>query len=300
MKMEFKKASKKQSKLRCAIFGPSGSGKTFSALSIASGMSKKVAVIDTERGSASKYADRFEFDVVDLPNHAVETYIAAINAANRAGYEVLIIDSLSHAWQSILDEVDKLAKGKYKGNSWSAWSEGTPIQKRMVDALLGYNGHIIGTMRSKTEWITEPTQNGKSKPVRVGLSPEQGKGIEYEFDLLIEISVDHIAEVIKDRTGKFQDKSFSKPGQEFGIQLLEWLNEGEAEINKEIKIATPEQISQLEFLCEYLEISKEKIQERITKNKFKSIHDVTYDVLNKWINELLEKKALKKEENNGA
>ena len=97
--MQFQKATKTKSKLRLAIFGPSGSGKTYSALRIAKGMSDKIALIDTERGSASKYADRFEFDVLDLEQKNIDAYMKAIMAAQVAGYEVLIIDSLSHAWQ---------------------------------------------------------------------------------------------------------------------------------------------------------------------------------------------------------
>jgi len=80
-------------------------------------------------------------------------------------------------------------------------------------------------MRSKTEWQTT-NENGKSRPVRVGLAPEQGKGVEYEFDLLIEISTEHIANVIKDRTGKFQDKLIDKPGEDFGRELAKWLDDG--------------------------------------------------------------------------
>ena len=94
-----------------------------------------------------------------------------------------------------------------------------------MQAILNYPGHVIATMRSKTEWTTVDN-NGKKSPQRVGLAPEQGKGIEYEFDLLIEISTDHIANVIKDRTGKFQDKLIDKPGEEFGQQLAAWLSDG--------------------------------------------------------------------------
>jgi hypothetical protein len=140
----------------------------------------------------------------------------------------LIIDSLSHAWQELLEEINNIAKVKYKGNTWSAWSEGTPKQRKLVDAILDYPGNVIATMRCKTEWIQEQTQNGKTKPVRVGLAPEQGKGIEYEFDLLIEITEDHIASVIKDRTGKFQDKIFDKVDEGFGEELSVWLNDGSA------------------------------------------------------------------------
>jgi hypothetical protein len=224
--MEFKKATKEQSKLRLAIFGPSGSGKTFTSLRLAGGLGGSVAVIDTERGSASKYADRFEFDVLELPKRDIDTYCQAISLAGRSGYEVLVIDSLTHAWHELLDEVDKLAQGKYRGNTWSAWSEGTPKQRRLVDALLNFNGHIIATMRTKTEWTVQDAGNGKTRPVRVGLAPEQGKGIEYEFDLLMELSPEHIANVIKDRTDKFQDRIIDKPGEDLGKELAAWLKEG--------------------------------------------------------------------------
>ncbi len=221
----FKKATKAAAKLRAAFFGPSGAGKTFSALRVATGLGGPIAVIDTERGSASKYSDRFAFDVLDLEDQSIEGYVSAIEMAADGGYRVLVIDSLSHGWQDLTAEVEKLAKAKYRGNTWSAWSEGTPLQRRLVNAILGFPGHIIATMRSKTEWTTVDS-NGKKTPQRVGLAPEQGKGIEYEFDLLVEISVEHIGQVIKDRTGKFQDKLIDKPGEQFGQQLAAWLADG--------------------------------------------------------------------------
>ena len=233
----FQKATKQQAKLRCAIFGPAGSGKTFSALRIATGMGHGIAFIDTERGSASKYADRFEFDVCELDDQSIDGYAAAIEGAGKAEYGTLIIDSLSHAWQQLLAEIDRLAKTKYRGNTWGAWSEGTPAQRRLVDAILRYPGHVIGTMRSKTEWQTEDTQNGKKKPVRVGLAPEQGKGIEYEFDLLLELSTEHVANVIKDRTDKFQDQTIEKPGEELGAALQAWLSEGEPVVYANVELS---------------------------------------------------------------
>lgn len=226
MSFAFTKATKEKAKLRLAVFGPSGSGKTFTSLRIASGISDKIAFIDTERGSASKYADRFDFDVLELVDRKLDNYIAAIQAAAAAGYDVLIIDSLTHGWKELIDDVEKLARSKYKGNTWSAWSEGTPKQMRFIDAILDYSGHIIATMRTKTEWTTETTSNGRSRPVRVGLAPEQGKGIEYEFDLLMELTTEHYGSIIKDRTGKFQDQVIEKPGEDFGKQLVNWLNDG--------------------------------------------------------------------------
>lgn len=225
----FQKATKKQAKLRAAFFGPSGAGKTYTALSTGEGMladGQRMAAIDTERGSMSKYSDRFDFDVLELEDKSIAAYVTALKEAASHGYPVVIIDSLSHAWQQLLEEIDKLAKAKFRGNTWSAWSEGTPLQRQLIDAILSYPGHVIATMRSKTEWQTSQDGNGKSRPVRVGLAPEQGKGVEYEFDLLLEISTDHIANVIKDRTGKFQDQLIEKPGREFGTALAEWLSDG--------------------------------------------------------------------------
>jgi hypothetical protein len=227
MALQFKRATKQQAKLRCALFGPSGAGKTMSALRIAAGLGGPVAFIDSEKGTASKYADRWTFDVLDLEKRTIADYIDAIHAAGAAGYPVVCIDSISHAWQELLEEVDKLARAKYRGNTWSAWSEGTPKQRRFIDAIQGYPGHVIATIRSRTEWTTEDV-NGKKQPVRVGLAPETGKGAEYEFDLLLEISQEHIARVIKDRTGKFQDKLIEKPDEDFGRELAAWLDEGAA------------------------------------------------------------------------
>lgn len=222
----FKRATKAAAKLRAAIFGPSGAGKTYTSLRVATGLGGRIAVIDTERGSASKYSDRFTFDVLELEDQSVQGYVDAIKLAAAEGYAVLVIDSLSHGWQSLMEEVDKLAKAKFKGNTWSAWSEGTPQQRKLVKAILDFPGHVLATMRSKTEWTTVDDGRGKKVPQRIGLAPEQGKGVEYEFDILVEISTEHIANVIKDRTGKFQDKLIEKPDEQFGRDLAAWLADG--------------------------------------------------------------------------
>jgi len=221
----FKKATKTKSKLREALFGPSGSGKTYSALRMATGMGGKIALIDTEHGSASKYADKFEFDVCELnDDKSITATIKTI--ADAKNYDILIIDSLTHSWQELMEEVDHLAKTKYRGNSWSAWSDGTPKQKKLVGAILSFPGHVIATMRSKTEWTTETDIRGKTKPVRIGLSPEQGKGIEYEFDMLMELNTEHQCLIIKDRTGEYQDKNVGLLTEEFGAELMAWLGKG--------------------------------------------------------------------------
>lgn len=296
--MQFKKADKKQAKLRCSIFGPSGAGKTFTALRIAKGFLEsdlipdaKIAVIDTERGSASKYADRFEFDVLELDseNQSIDHYIAAMNAAKENGYNILVIDSLSHAWQELLQEVDKLAQTKFKGNTFSAWSQGTPKQKKLINAILDFPGHIITTIRSKTEWTI-----GEDKKVkREGLSPEQGKGIEYEFDLLIEMNQDHFATVIKDRTGKYQDNIMKCPDEKFGKELVGWLNEGAPEEPKKENPTT------LEKDQKNLDGLDKALKEAIQNNDLDRINTKTYPGWeklkeNKQISDVAYKKGIEK------
>lgn len=234
--IQFQKAVREQVRLRLAIYGPAGAGKTASALRIAHGISGRIAFIDTENYSASRYADGlnyaggfvpFSFDVVSLTKPTIEHYVEAIQSAENAGYNILIIDSLSHGWQELLEEIDRIAKTKYRGNSWSAWSDGTPKQKSLIKTITQSGMHIIATMRSKTEWETgKDEKTGKSKPVRIGLAPEQGKGIEYEFDMLMEINDSHYATIIKDRSGKFQDMEIHCPDEKFGEELAEWLTQG--------------------------------------------------------------------------
>lgn len=223
--MTFTKATKKNAKLRLALFGVSGAGKTYTALRIATGLGGKIAVIDTERGSASKYADRFDFDVCEVEKPSINNIKLIISQAQN--YDVLIIDSLTHAWLELLQEVEQIAKTKFGGNTWSAWSEGSPKQMSLINSLLDFKGHIIATMRTETNWTTQTNDKGKVVPVRVGEAPKQGKGIEYEFDMLMQLSQEHNALVIKDRTGKYQDACIEKPDEQLGKDLAAWLNEGE-------------------------------------------------------------------------
>lgn len=230
--MAFKKAERTQLYLRCALFGPSGSGKTMTALRMAKGIAEKMgvpfAVIDTEARSASKYADRFTFEVDNLGKKTVDHYIASMDEAAKAVYKVLVIDSLSHAWRELTDEVDRITQASTSKNSVLSWAKVSPKQKRLVEAILNYPGHIIVTMRSKTEWVIGEGKDGKTAPQKHGLAPEQGKGIEYEFDLLVELNQNHHATVTKDRTGKFQDETIEKPGEDFGVALYDWLMSGVA------------------------------------------------------------------------
>lgn len=238
---KFKKAEKKKSKLRLGITGPSGSGKTYSALRLASGLSQKIAVIDTEKGSASLYADKFNFDVLELaPPYSPERYIAAMNDAVKEGYELIIMDSISHAWAGeggLLNKKEQLdARG---GNSFSNWAKMTPIQEKFVSSLINCPAHLILTMRSKQEYILSENEKGKQAPKKVGLAPIQREGFEYELTTVFDVGMAHTCETSKDRTGLFTDKLFQIT-EETGLILKEWLDSG-IELKKEAEILPPPQ-----------------------------------------------------------
>jgi hypothetical protein len=229
--MEFKKAVKSKQKLRLAIDGVSGSGKTYTALAIASGMiesisDEKVAVIDTEHGSASLYASKFAFDTLELTAFEIEDYIEALDKAAESGYQVVIVDSTSHGWDRLVARVERIANQKYGGNTFRAWAEGTPLQNKLVEALLSYPGHVIVTCRSKTEYSVDRDDKGKTTVKKVGTAAVQRQGFEYEFTMTMSMDANHIGFVSKDRTEKFQDKFIEKPGKTFGKQLVAWLSEG--------------------------------------------------------------------------
>ncbi len=223
----FKKAERQKIKFKGAITGPSGSGKTLSALLIASGLGKKIAVLDSENGSASLYADRFEFETLVIrPPYTVQRYIDAMKAAEAEGFDVLIVDSLSHGWASeggILDKKAKLdARG---GNSFTNWSSLTPEQEQLKTHILHANIHMICTMRSKQEYVIEQNDKGKSAPRKVGLAPIQRDGMEYEFTIVFDMAMDHSSSVSKDRTGLFDGLLF-KPTKSTGETIIAWLAEG--------------------------------------------------------------------------
>lgn len=229
MAVSFQKATKKQARLRLALIGPSGSGKTFTALRVASGLGKRIAVIDSERGSAAKYADRFEFDAVELETFSPQTYIEAIKAADGAGYDVLIIDSLSHAWSGkdgALEMVDKAAARSKSGNSFAAWREVTPHHHALVDAILRSRCHVIATMRAKTEWVLEEDPVTKRKtPRKLGLAPVQRDGLEYEFDVVGDLDDAKLA-ITKSRCPSLTKAVVNEPGEEFAATLKAWLTDG--------------------------------------------------------------------------
>jgi len=245
----FRPATREKLRLRLGLSGPSGSGKTYTALRIAMAMGEKVAVIDTERRSASKYVGMsaadgtvFAFDVCDLTKHSPDDYTRAIETAAR-DYDVLIIDSLTHAWSGrngALEQVDNAAK-RNRGNSYVAWRDVTPKHNRMVDAILAADCHVIACLRSKTEYILELNDKGKMAPRKVGTKPIQRDGMEYEFDVFADMDLDHNLLVSKTRCSKLDGAVIHLPGAGVADTLMQWLNDGaEPAVTDDTKRKQPE------------------------------------------------------------
>jgi len=272
--MALKKATKEQAKLRLFIYGLSGGGKTYSALAIAEGLVKafggKIAVLDTEFRSASKYANIFNFETDDFGEPSIENYIKFIDMVKEdPDVTVLIIDSLTHAWQNILETVDKLKETSCRGDSRKAWGQMTPVYKRLVNAILMAPFHVIGTARAKTEWSTS-NENGSKTVRRDTLAPEQRDGFEYEFDMVMELNANHYGTIIKDRTNKFQDEIVQKPGIEFGKRLADWLKDGAVPMENQIK-------NVLDEIGNIIKSRSEKDEPYFTDDEYKSIKKMCID-----------------------
>ncbi|MFB7738247.1 ATP-binding protein [Streptomyces sp. NPDC056112] len=233
--LDFEDAVRAAEKARIALTGPSGSGKTYTALSIGTGLLPEggtLGVIDTERGSASKYAGLFTFKTMKLPSFEPQALIRALAVAAARGIDVVIIDSLTHFWSGrggALAQVDlRTAAANRKDKFTTGWKEVSPLLLDMLDAILAYPGHVITTMRVKTEWVIQENDRGKKEPTKVGMKLDQRDGIEYEFDLVGALDQEHVMKVDKSRYPTIEVGSVhGSPDFSFGRTIVEWLDDGE-------------------------------------------------------------------------
>lgn len=283
----FKKAERHQLKARIALDGPSGSGKTYSALRAAYSFGMKGAVIDTEHGAASKYIGErpdgydWQFDTLELTEFNPATYTKAINEASQAGYDWLIIDSLSHSWVGAGGALEMVDNSGEK-NSYFAWGKITPIYRRMFDAILACKCHVIATMRTKTDYVVEKNERGQNVPKKIGTAPVIRDGMEYEFDVVGDIDIDHNIKITKSRCSKLQDASCAKPGAMFWAPLVEWLALGVA-----VQPITKEQHDKIYALAETLALTPEKMERGLQANFYvDSVHLLTTQQADQMIDRL--------------
>lgn len=247
MALVFKKAQRQQVRIKVSIAGPAGSGKTMSSLLMAYGLTKsefpglsddeiwgKICLIDTENGSGSLYVGKQvgpttigAYNTIDLtPPFEPGVFVDAIHIAEEHGMNVIIIDSLSHAWAGVggaLDQQGKIAERS--GNSWTAWRSVTPQHNKLVDAMLQSPAHVIANMRAKMEYQQTTNDSGKKQIKAIGMGVVMREGIEYEFTVSFMLDYDHVANSTKDRTGIFDGKYFTIDANT-GKQMYQWLSSG--------------------------------------------------------------------------
>jgi hypothetical protein len=227
--MDFEDATKDAAKARIALAGAAGAGKTYTALMLAFGLGENVAVIDTERGSASKYVGRngWRFKTIKPASFAPLSLIDHLAKAQGAGFDVVVIDSLSHYWMGTDGMLEQVDRRSGTNKFTSGWKVVGPEEKRMLDAVLAFPGHVIVTLRSKQEYVLEKNAEGKQEPKRVGMKPIQRDGIEYEFDLVGDMDLSNTLTVSKSRIeGVDMGASYPHPGVELAQAVDTFLAEG--------------------------------------------------------------------------
>lgn len=274
--MELKKATRKTTKLRLGLSGASGFGKTYSALLLAKGMvedTNKIAVIDTENGSASLYSHLFDFNVIELQApYSPERYIEAIKACEKAGMEVIIIDSITHEWDGAggcLEEYEKL------GGRYQDWGKITPRHRAFIDAILQSKCHVITTVRRKQDYDMVKGDKGKLEVQKVGTKEVTREGFEYEVTINFELINDrHLAKASKDRSGLFMGKPEFIIGESTGKILKDWCETG-VDVDKQAR--------------EELEALQELYSELLTEDVFNQEELNKYTLSPLWSLELLKK-----------
>ena len=229
--MQLRKATRKKAKIRLGLSAVSGGGKTYSAILIAKGLAgdlSKVAIIDTENGSADLYAHLGEFNVLPLTApFTPERYIEAIKSCEKAGMEVIIVDSISHEWDGkggCLEIVESLG-GKYQD-----WAKVTPRHQAFIDAIIHSPSHVITTVRRKQDY--EMIKDGnKVRVEKGGLKEITREGFEYELTINLELDTKHNATASKDRTQLFMNKPAFVPSEHTGEIIAAWCEQGEESFN---------------------------------------------------------------------
>ena len=195
-------------------------------------------MIDTERGSASLYANKFKFDVLELEKHGPLDYIEALELAASASYDVVVIDSFSHAWIDSLEKVDQAIE-RGGGNNFTAWRKVSPAHSKLVDAILSCPMHVIATMRSKVEYAMQENDKGKKEIKKLGLAPVQRSGVDYEFTIVGDLNLEHQLLISKSRSDAIPPgEVFDRPGEAFAKRLRNWLDDG-AIVDHPVPIQAP-------------------------------------------------------------
>lgn len=293
MTITVRKAKREKLIAAVQLAGPSGAGKTLGALLMAYGMMKekypealvadlwdKIALIDTEHERSLVYVGKqddktygvkigeFLFVALEKP-YTVSRYNQAVKAAKAAGAEVVVIDSASHAWES---EGGLLDLQQQKGGNFQAWRDINPVYGDFVDLVIGvtHNIHTISTTRSKQEYAMEQSETGKLSVKKLGMKQVQRDSLEYEFQVVFNVDMDHKAQTSKDNSGLFEGV-LAPITPDHGKKLIQWLEKG-------IDVKGEEEKERLQFIemCLQLAEHDNRINEKLLELESKAKSGVSY------------------------
>ncbi len=236
MAFEVKKAKRRRRPLKISLEGLAGSGKTYTALRLAfemlrRGIGNRIVVADSENESAGLYAgitadgQKWDYETCAIPQEMQNPagYADCYEFLVEQGFDIIIFDSLSHAWHGAQEIVDNYG-ARNRGDKFGGWALVTPQQRRMLSTLTDPRAHLIATMRVKSEYERVAGANGKDKIKKVSMKADQRDGAEYEFDCVVRLECgDHAAHVEKVRGCEaMDDRAGVKPDPKFWKPLLDW------------------------------------------------------------------------------
>lgn len=240
MAIQFQKAQRSTARARIFVFGPSGFGKSISSLLIARGMTtgyERILLVDTEhgRGEACVHKVIGEEQIGDFfayrltPPFSVQKYLEVLIEAEKSGqFDVIIFDSISHAWAGkggLLDMKEEISKTNKNPDRRSDWAPITAEYQELVEAILQTNLHVIMTARSKTAWDYDADEKGKLKPKIVGLAPVMRDGFQFENGEIIFMAERGVALTLKDDTMLLPTEEPWIPTVDTGKLIAGWYNE---------------------------------------------------------------------------
>lgn len=304
--MQVANAIREKQKALIGLVGPSGSGKSLSALLLAYGIVKeaypdlseeelwkKIGAADTEHRRLLNYVGQTHgnitigsFKYIDFePPFNTERYNMAIKLLMQQGVEVIIVDSLSHQWQGEGGVVE--THGGMQGNSFQNWGKLAPESSKLVKGLTTANVHMITTLRVKSDYVIEQV-DGKNVPKKVGMKPVQKDDMEYEFDTVFSISMDHTARVSKDITNLFEGDEFIIT-DEIGSKLYRYLELGVDVQAEERARREEEEANRMSNVAKIRELSStdDKVAKIVSDCEFKAnlqLENMTVPMVDKIIN----------------
>lgn len=229
-RFEVQQAIRVQKKIKALLSGPTNAGKTAGALLIAKGLTNngKVLIVDTENGRSSlqvgeKYLNGWTWDAVYIgPDDATsDNLIEALEEAQEAGYDAVILDSISHEWEYIKDYHNKL------GGRFTDWKKPKELHSRFVRAVLAAKLHVVMTARSKMDYVQDLSDSGKKEIKKLGMSPQGESNFPYEVDFHFMINESHLCQMDKTAQGLFTNPAIFQITEEVGVILRRFSEEGE-------------------------------------------------------------------------